>query len=167
MRENIFIYPSCIGSVLYKDLIPLLKKFLTNKGFYVSIIDKPFCCGQVFYNTGNFKEAYKSLFQIYKHFKKKEVVILSGSCLEFIVKYIPRILGKEINFNITEITEFFIKKKLIDFLPEYHRSCHFKTLKNEKLEFFSCCGFGGVFSSIYPHISEKILKIKFRENKEI
>ncbi|MEN3044980.1 MAG: (Fe-S)-binding protein [Candidatus Hydrothermales bacterium] len=167
MKKNLFLFPSCVGSILYKDIVLLLKNFLNNRGFKTFIIKKPFCCGQVFYNTGNLKETHKILFQICKHFKNKEILILSGSCLEFLVKNIPKILGKDLNFKIKEITEFFIEEKLVDFVPEYHKSCHFKTLKGEKLDFFSCCGFGGVFSSLYPQISDRIFKIKFKETKKV
>ncbi len=97
---------------------------------------------------------------------KIKILFFSGSCLEYVIKKIDILTGEKRKFEAIEITEFFIKEKLIKNLPEYESSCHFKSLKESAPCFLPCCGFGGIFSFIYPEISEKLLKTKFSE-KEI
>ncbi len=166
MNQTLYLFPTCIGNLIYKKLIPEVKNFLKKRGYKTEFLKKPFCCGQVFYNSGKIKEAKRIAYQLNNLWKDKKILFFSGSCLEYVIKKITDLTGKKPEFEAIEITEFFIREKLIPDLPEYHVSCHFKTLKKDNPEFLTCCGFGGIFSAIYPEISERILKTKF-SNKEI
>ncbi|MEO0301219.1 MAG: (Fe-S)-binding protein [candidate division WOR-3 bacterium] len=167
MNKKIYIFPTCIGNLIYKNLIKEIKKLLQKKEFEAQILNKPFCCGQVFYNTGNFKKAKKIGNLILKEWKNKEILFFSGSCLEYVLENLPLLTGKKNSFYAEEITNFLIKEKIIELPYNFHTSCHFKIFKNKKPEFLGCCGFGGVFSSIYLKTSEKILKAKYKEKKII
>ncbi len=166
MKQTLYIFPTCIGNLIYKKLIPEVKNFLEKRGYRTEILKKPFCCGQVFYNSGKIESAKEIAHQLNNLWKNKKILFFSGSCLEYVIKKIPELTEKSTEFTAIEITDFFTKEKLIPVLPEYHVSCHFKTLKKDTPEFLTCCGFGGIFSAIYPEISEKILKTKFSD-KEI
>jgi len=165
MRQTLYLFPTCMGNLVYKKLIFKVKNFLEKRGYKIRILKKSFCCGQVFYNSGKIKIAEKIAYQLNNLWEDKKILFFSGSCLEYVIKKIPYLTDKELKFKPIEITEFFIKEKLVPPL-DYHISCHFKTLKKDVPEFLPCCGFGGIFSAIYPEISEKILKTKFSD-KEI
>ncbi len=167
MNKEIYIFPTCIGNLVYKDLIKKTLKFLKENEREAQILNKPFCCGQVFYNTGNFIKAKKIGRSILKEWKNKKILFFSGSCLEYVLKNLPSLTEEKISFSADEITNFLIKEKKLKVPFEFHISCHLKIFKNKNPEFLGCCGFGGVFSSIYPETSEKILKAKYKEGEII
>jgi L-lactate dehydrogenase complex protein LldE len=167
MKKKVYIFPTCIGRVVYKTLIKRVYYFLKEKNFEVSVLKTPFCCGQVFLNSGMKKESKRIANVIVNNWKNKNILVFSGSCTEYILKKIPFLSHKPLNFSVKEITEFFMEEGFLKNDILYHTSCHYKILKKEAQEFMDCCGFGGVFSVIYPSLSQKILIYKFGENSEI
>jgi L-lactate dehydrogenase complex protein LldE len=112
------------------------------------------------------------------------IIMLSGSCTQFVREHYPRLFGigmgiDEVCFEFTEfvtrIAGADIKGSLVEPMKAaYHPACHLlrglklkeepfnlmQGIKNleliriEKEE--TCCGFGGVFSAIYPEVSSKM-----------
>jgi L-lactate dehydrogenase complex protein LldE len=148
------------------------------------------CCGQAFYNSGHPDLARKVGRNLFLSIEASDdpIIILSGSCTHFIRGHYPRLFGigmgiDEVCFEFTEVITRFTGAEIMGRLENplkaaYHPSCHLLRglkLRDEpfgllggidNLELVrvnkeeTCCGFGGVFSAVYPEVSAKMAEEK-------
>jgi L-lactate dehydrogenase complex protein LldE len=148
------------------------------------------CCGQTFYNSGHPDMARKVGRSFFYAIEASDdpIIMLSGSCTQFVREHYPRLFGigmgiDEVCFEFTEfvtrIAGADIKGSLDKPLKAaYHPACHLlRGLKLgeepiallrgiENLDLMrihkedTCCGFGGVFSAVYPEVSSRMAEEK-------
>jgi L-lactate dehydrogenase complex protein LldE len=150
------------------------------------------CCGQAFYNSGHPDMARKVGRNLFYAIEASDdpIIILSGSCAQFVREHYPWLFG--IGMGIDEVcfefTEFITRVAGADIRGSlgkpmkaaYHPACHLLRglkLKDEPIALLreidnlelvrihkeeTCCGFGGVFSAVYPEVSAKMAEEKAR-----
>jgi len=174
----------------YPGVLEAATGVLGSIGLEAAPLDGVTCCGQAFFNSGHPEMARKvgrSLFYAIEN-SPDPVIVLSGSCAQFIREHYPRLfgIGMDIDESCFEFTEFItrlagaeIKGRLATPMrAAYHPACHllrgiglreepFALLRGiENLELVkvhkeeTCCGFGGVFSAVYPEVSRKMAEEK-------
>lgn len=154
------------------------------------------CCGQAFYNSGHPDMAWKVGRNLFYAIESSDdpIIILSGSCANFVREQYPGLFG--IGMGIDEVcfefTEFITKVAGADIKGSldkpmkaaYHPACHLLRglkLKEEPFDLLrgignlelmrinkedTCCGFGGVFSAVYPEVSSKMAEEKAQAVKD-
>jgi L-lactate dehydrogenase complex protein LldE len=165
---------------------------LGSLGLDVVPLEGATCCGQAFYNSGHPDMARKVGRNLFYAIEASDdpIIMLSGSCAHFVREHYPRLFG--IGMGIDEVcfefTEFITRIAGVDIKGSlgrplkaaYHPACHLLRglkIKDEPINLLSeienlellrinkeetCCGFGGVFSAIYPEVSSTMADEKVR-----
>ncbi len=184
MRVRVF--SSCLTEIYYPGVMPAALGVLGALGVEAVPLEGVTCCGQAFFNSGHPDMAKKVGQRLFKSIVESEepVVMLSGSCTVFVKEHYPRLfgIGMGIDGGCFEFTEFLARALEADIkgaLNEpvraaYHPACHLLRglkLKDEPFALLSrienlelvrinkeetCCGFGGIFSAVYPEVSARM-----------
>jgi len=189
-QYDILLFPGCVLTYFYPEIIEKIYHTLMQKGFSVAIPKHLQCCGYPFISQGWGKKFFK--------LRKKNTAVFSQYNYKYLVA--PCCTGVTAfkdyydlkNIEIYELTEFFykfIKDAVVDVerftSPEelgkkrrvtWHDPCHHLKLLGlgaaprffmEQLgESFIddksalCCGFGGIFSVGFPDTSKQIFQRK-------
>ncbi|UCH95570.1 MAG: (Fe-S)-binding protein [Candidatus Aminicenantes bacterium] len=196
-QYDILLFPGCVLTYFYPEIIKKTVTFLKKKGFSVVIPKGLACCGFPYISQGwqekffSFKKKNKKIFS---QFQFKYLVVPCGTGVMTFKNYYE---FEDKPIEIYELTEFFykyIKDAEVNAAQfkvpgsrarkvTFHDPCH--QLKSLGIEaaprFFMnqlgedfiddksalCCGFAGIFSLGFPSTSKKILKRKEETLKEL
>lgn len=180
----------------YPGVAPAALEVLDALGVEASPLKGVTCCGQAFFNSGHPAMARKVGRRLFESIMESEapVVMVSGSCAHFVRERYPTLFGKDASpgGRCFEFTEFIAGKLKADIggtlkkplRAAYHPSCHllrglklkdepFEILRSiENLELLhinkeeTCCGFGGIFSAVYPEVSARMAAEKAEAIRE-
>ena len=187
---DILIFPGCVLSNFYPDILVKIKNFFEKKGKSVVIPNEFDCCGFPHLSQGwgkKFDKLKEKNINVLKKYKFKHMVIPCGTGVMTFKKYY-NIEDLEV-FELTEYIYRYFKDVKVNIERyeninlSYHHPCH--TAKSlgikEEPEFFLsklgdnfkkddsmlCCGFGGLFSIGYPSTSNKILDKRVKTFKDM
>lgn len=190
------LFSSCMTGICYPRVLDDARAVLGALGVEAAPLRGATCCGQAFMNSGHPEMAKKVGRGLFKSISESQepAVMLSGSCAFFVREHHPRLFGAgaDIAGRCFEFTEFLFKVLNADIKGSlkkplraaYHPSCHLLRgikLKDEPFSILmgiegldlvriekeaTCCGFGGVFSAIYPEVSERMAEEKVRAIRE-
>ncbi len=180
----------------YPDVRSAAIGVLGSLGLDVVSLEGATCCGQAFYNSGHPDMAWKVGRNLFYAIEASDdpIVMLSGSCTHFVRKHYPVLfgIGTSIDEVCFEFTEFITRVAGADIkgslgeplISAYHPACHLLRglkIKEEPLNLLrgidnlelvrihkeeTCCGFGGVFSAVYPEVSSKMAEEKAKTVKD-
>ncbi len=186
--DTVYIFPGCVTELFSKGTIKKTVVFLRQLGYDPVVAPEGLCCGQVAWNAGmphitrNIAGSFINWLRLIP--KNAAIVSLSASCVSFAGKYLKRLYNLPMNIPM-EFSQFL--QKSTKFQKWYgvlradvalHVSCHhlrdldrgdallqilsringIKVLPFENPEL--CCGFGGIFSLIFPELSRNMTERK-------
>jgi L-lactate dehydrogenase complex protein LldE len=184
MRVRVF--SSCLTEIYYPGVMPAALGVLGALGVEAVSLKGATCCGQAFMNSGHPEMAKKVGRKLFRSILASEdpVVFTSGSCAFFVREHYPRLFGigigiDELCFEFTEFIARALEADIEGALKDpvraaYHPACHLLRglkLKDEPFALLSriknlelvrinkeetCCGFGGIFSAVYPEVSDRM-----------
>jgi len=195
IRGKIGFFVGCATNYLLPEVGEKTIALLTKAGFTVVVPRDQVCCGLPASYSGMSKLANKLAQKNISAFEKTDVETIVTACatcggaLKHYYQFKNR-KGKEI--KVMDITEFiYHHRELFHFLPKekdslttYHDPCHLKKVQGieeeprkllslslgEKFKEMKgadlCCGFGGLFSILYPEVATKINQKKIEKIKE-
>ncbi len=184
LPRDVLLLPTCLVLSASPELVHDALGCLRAARARVRIIPSPVCCGQAFYNAGLPEEARNLARRLAETAGEGTVVIPSGSCTQFVRARYGELLGSSRSggpgFQALELGEYLARAGL----PEpprgatpglrlaLHTSCHATHLGpdpwREVLERLpglelvaeeppeACCGFGGVFSLLFPSTAARL-----------
>ncbi len=186
------LFMGCSVNYLYPSIGESLIDTLTKKGYEVVILSGEVCCGAPLRSIGFENEMIplaKRNIELFKNIKAKAIISLCPTCTMVIRTQYPSLTGDGIP-NIMDVNEFFINYNILKGLRTeqktvtYHDPCHlnyglgiteeprkiligiegirFVEMKNSQ----DCCGFGGLFSSLFRELSIDIGRKKVESIKK-
>jgi L-lactate dehydrogenase complex protein LldE len=142
-EKKVALFATCINDVMFPETCMAVARLLSRLGCEVSFPPKQTCCGQMFTNTGYFKEALGSVRACARAFEPFDYVVgPSGSCVGSIREQHP--LLAEMSGDVAlqqavekmvaktyELTEFIIDVLGVEDVGAYfphtvtfHQACH-------------------------------------------
>ncbi|MCP5105181.1 MAG: (Fe-S)-binding protein [bacterium] len=187
---DILLFPGCVLTHFYPEIIEKTYRFLESKGFSVVIPRHLECCGFPYKSQGwdrkfvSFRKKNEKLFSQYRF---KYLLAPCGTCVGTLKEFYQLQSGGIEFYELSEFFHKFIKDAVVKGAQKgkttWHDPCHhLKTLGIEGAprhfmkqlgeDFIDdksalCCGFGGIFSVGFPATSRKILKRKEERLNEL
>lgn len=186
--STIYLFPGCVTELFSRVTVTNSINFIRKLGYSTVLAPTNLCCGQIAWNAGSLhitKDISSSFLNWLKLLPKTATVVsLSASCVSFINKYLtsftalPRIRLLEYSQFLYQSMEFQNWRGELNASVALHVSCHHlrdldqgfalnQILKKinglNLLPFLNpelCCGFGGIFSLVFPELSNALTSRK-------
>jgi glycolate oxidase iron-sulfur subunit len=191
-RSKIGFFVGCATNYLLPEVAEKTVALLTSAGFTVVIPKDQGCCGLPAAYSGMSRFANRLVRENIATFEKtdvKTIITACATCGGALKNYYEFKNEKGEPVEVMDITEFIEKNKELfpvspteeDMLTTYHDPCHLKKIQGiekEPRELLSsclgkrfkdmkgadlCCGFGGLFSILYPEVATRINQKKMEK----
>ncbi len=133
------LFIPCFIDQLYPETAHNMAKLLKKLGHEVRYNPEQTCCGQLFFNSGHWREAEKSAVNFLDKFNENTIIVSPGaSCVAYIKNHYKQILTNsasidklnKIKANLFEITDFLVNVLKVEDVGAtfphkvcYHDSC--------------------------------------------
>ncbi len=186
---RVAVFIGCSVKHLYPELSFSLIEVLNALQYEVVFPSAEVCCGAPFRGLGMEKTAIyyaEKNYRIFAALNVDAIISLCPTCIIFLKKYYPRLIGKTLT-NVMDISSFLIDKidnfkNQLSLRIVYHEPCHMLNIlqiEREPRELIyrtgttlmepgkqNCCGFGGTFSISHSELSGMILENTVNEIKK-
>jgi len=177
------LFGTCLAEEFYPSAIGAAARVLGEVKLKVRPIRRAFCCGQAAFNEGMREQAA----ELGRRFLGAcepgvPIVVPSGSCAAMVKIFYadlfagdPKLAAKAAALRpwVYEFSQFLVGVMKVRFLGArfehavaYHPGCHLVREMGELRNSHECCGFGGMFSVKFPHISGGMLADKIASVRE-
>jgi L-lactate dehydrogenase complex protein LldE len=178
MTLQVQLFITCLGEQFYPATLEKMVLILERQGVTPIFPAGQTCCGQPMFNSGFQSEARKLARNWLSTFSQSDAPIVSpsGSCVDMVRSHYPHLFPPD----APEHAQAAAIAARIPYKVTYHASCHYLRglgLRQETKQLLAavrdieliplaeedvCCGFGGVFSVIYPEVSRAMMEGKVR-----